>query len=122
MKGLGKNDVEARQRETEEAAARFIGGAALGPTKVEPAVAAAPAIAPKKKAKAGSKRYNFSLEDKVDKTIDKLSLLPRSFKASRSDVVRAGVAALKAMPREQAVELLRSVVGAEMDEDDTHDE
>lgn len=121
MKGLGKDTVDARQKENDEAAARFISGAPLASTRAETAVVI-PAVATKKKAKAGSKRFNFSLEDKVDKSIDKLSLLPRSFKASRSDVVRAGVAALQAMPRAQAVELLRSVVGAEADEDDTQGE
>ncbi|GAB6389989.1 hypothetical protein [Stutzerimonas marianensis] len=55
------------------------------------------------------KRVTFSLTDQISEEIDRLSLIPRSFRASRSDVVRAGVAALAAMPEEQVVALLDKV-------------
>lgn len=77
---------------------------------------------PKKAKKATFTRTNFSLSDKVNKQIDQLSLAPRTFKASRSDVVRAGVAALKAMPRADLVKLLAEVVGADSDEESAQEE
>ena len=52
------------------------------------------------------KRVTFSLTNQISEEIDRLSLVPRGFRASRSDVVRAGVAALAAMTEEQIVELL----------------
>lgn len=52
------------------------------------------------------KRVTFSLTDSISEEIDRLSLIPRGFRASRSDVVRAGIAALAAMTEEQIVELL----------------
>lgn len=55
------------------------------------------------------KRVTFSLTDQISEEIDRLSLIPRSFRASRSDVVRAGVAALAAMTEEQLVALLDEV-------------
>lgn len=58
---------------------------------------------------AAFKRVTFSLTDQISEEIDRLSLIPRGFRASRSDVVRAGVAALAAMPEEQLVALLDKV-------------
>ncbi len=55
---------------------------------------------------AGFKRITFSLSDQISAEIDRLSLVPREFRASRSDVVRAGIAALSAMTDEQLIELL----------------
>ncbi|WP_175649392.1 hypothetical protein [Pseudomonas aeruginosa] len=55
------------------------------------------------------KRVTFSLTDPISEEIDRLSLIPRGFRASRSDVVRAGVAALSAMTEEQVVALLEKV-------------
>ncbi|EPI5388435.1 TPA: hypothetical protein ACGBH7_000944 [Pseudomonas aeruginosa] len=55
------------------------------------------------------KRVTFSLTDQISEEIDRLSLIPRGFRASRSDVVRAGVAALAAMSEEQLVALLDKV-------------
>jgi Arc/MetJ-type ribon-helix-helix transcriptional regulator len=52
------------------------------------------------------KRVTFSLTDQISEEIDRLSLIPRGFRASRSDVVRAGVAALAAMSEEQLVAFL----------------
>ena len=55
------------------------------------------------------KRVTFSLTDQISEEIDRLSLIPRGFRASRSDVVRAGVAALADMTEEQVVALLDKV-------------
>lgn len=55
------------------------------------------------------KRVTFSLTDQISEEIDRLSLIPRGFRATRSDVVRAGVAALSAMSEEQVVALLEAV-------------
>jgi len=55
------------------------------------------------------KRVTFSLTDQISEEIDRLSLIPRGFRASRSDVVRAGVAALADMTEEQVVALLNKV-------------
>ena len=60
--------------------------------------------APTKAAKF--KRLNFSLDEAVDQEIERLSLIPRTFRATRSDVVRAGIAALAAMTDEQISELM----------------
>ena len=59
--------------------------------------------------KAVFKRVTFSLTDQISEEIDRLSLIPRGFRATRSDVVRAGVAALSAMSEEQVVALLEAV-------------
>lgn len=66
---------------------------------------ASPHAKPEKKAKV-FKRLNFSLDDSVDREIERLSLIPRTFRATRSDVVRAGIAALSAMSNEQITELM----------------
>lgn len=78
----------------------FIQGAKVDGKK---GVVAAPP-APTKEAKF--KRLNFSLDDSVDREIERLSLIPRTFRATRSDVVRAGIAALSAMSEEQIVEMM----------------
>lgn len=44
------------------------------------------------------KRLTFSLDENIDKEINELSLIPRSFRASRSDVVRAAVELLSTQP------------------------
>lgn len=59
--------------------------------------------------KAVFKRVTFSLTDQISEEIDRLSLVPRGFRATRSDVIRAGVAALSAMTEDQVVALLDKV-------------
>lgn len=116
LKGLDASSVAARQGVVDEQALKnFIGSAPLQAHSEEKPAENKPG----KKKPAGPKftRTNFSLSAKVNKQIDQLSLVPRTFKVNRSDVVRAGVAALKAMPRAQLIELLASVVGADTDEE-----
>jgi len=117
LKGLGKVDAEARLKSTENAALEFIGSASLVSQK-----AADPAPEKKKKPAAKAKRVNFSLDETLDKQIDKLSIMPRNFRATRSDVVRAGVLLLLSMPRADVIAKLREVVGAEDDTQEEHDQ
>lgn len=62
----------------------------------------------------------FSLDKKVNRAIDRLTLAPRNLKVSRSDVVRAGVLALQEMDQEQLQALLERVSKSEVigDEDE----
>ncbi|NWA11935.1 ribbon-helix-helix domain-containing protein [Pseudomonas gingeri] len=114
LKGLAKTSTDEKAQRTEDAALAFIGSASLvAPKPTEPAPEK------KKKPAAKSKRVNFSLDDSIDKQIDKLSMMPRNFKASRSDVIRAGVQLLLSMPRADVIAKLREVVGAD---EDTHEE
>ncbi|OKS22353.1 hypothetical protein [Pseudomonas aeruginosa] len=95
MAGL-KGLMKGQQLSTEEAVSAFINGASLK------------ANAPVQSA-AVFKRVTFSLTEQISEEIDRLSLVPRGFRATRSDVVRAGVAALSAMTEEQVVALLEKV-------------
>jgi len=54
-------------------------------------------------------RVNFSLTAEVSADIDALSLVPKTFRTSRSDVVKAGIIALKTMPKDELVALLDRV-------------
>lgn len=74
----------------------FIGGAAL---------VSADMLSPATK-RAVFKRTTFSLTDELNQQIDALSLTPRTFRVSRSDVVKAGVQALRKMPEAQLLALL----------------
>ena len=55
------------------------------------------------------KRVNLSLDSQVDTELDRLSLLPRDFKASRSDVVKAAVALLAKHSEAEIIEMLRNL-------------
>ncbi|MNI87722.1 hypothetical protein D3C73_1449450 [compost metagenome] len=55
------------------------------------------------------KRVNLSLDAQVDAELDRLSLLPRDFKASRSDVVKAAVALLSTHSDAEVIEMLRNL-------------
>ncbi|MNF18583.1 hypothetical protein D3C80_2227560 [compost metagenome] len=51
----------------------------------------------------------LSLDELIDAEIDRLSLLPRDFKTSRSDIVKAAVALLATRSDADVVELLRNL-------------
>jgi len=85
--------------------------------QAQPEPATEPVKAAKKPKGPTFKRTNFSLDEKTNRQIDKLSLAPRTFKASRSDVIRAGVKALTAMPRADLIALLATVVDADASEE-----
>lgn len=53
------------------------------------------------------KRLTFSLDDDIDKEINELSLIPRSFRATRSDVVRAAIALLRAQGESEIADLIK---------------
>jgi len=55
------------------------------------------------------KRFNFSLTDPVSKDIDEISLLPRDFKCSRSDVLKAAILSFKELSKAEQIENLRKV-------------
>jgi len=115
LKGLDAASVAARQGTvSEEDLKKFIGGA---PMQAQPEPATEPVKAAKKPKGPTFKRTNFSLDEKTNRQIDKLSLAPRTFKASRSDVIRAGVKALTAMPRADLIALLATVVDADASEE-----
>lgn len=56
-------------------------------------------------------RVAFMLDDPADKEVDRLSLLPRTFKVSRSKVVRVAVALLAAQTEEEVIRLLQRAHG-----------
>lgn len=55
------------------------------------------------------KRYNFSLTDDVSRDIDSISLLPRDFKCSRSDVVKAAICSLKNLSEQEKISILKEI-------------
>ncbi|MBD8671632.1 hypothetical protein [Pseudomonas lurida] len=120
LKGLTRADADTRNelasKSNDEAAAAFIGSAPVRSAPAEPRTPE-PALTKKKKG-TGPKfvRTNFSLDAKSIKQIDKLELYPRTFKVTRSDVVRAGLLALESMDKKAAIALLAKVSGAEPDE------
>lgn len=60
-------------------------------------------------AQAKFKRFNFSLTEPVSKDIDEISLLPRDFKCSRSDVLKAAILSFKKLSKAEQIEILRKV-------------
>lgn len=63
----------------------------------------------------------FSLDKKVNRAIDRLTLVPRNLKVSRSDIVRAGVLALQEMEPDLLQILLERVSRNEVIGDDDDD-
>lgn len=109
LKGLDAKSVSARQNASNPELDAFIGGAPVqGKTTAKRAGRKPNNIKPAK--------TTFSLTEAVNKDIDQLSLAPRSFKATRSDIIRAGVMVLKALPEQELIELLARVVGAESED------
>lgn len=82
--GIGSLKKDARSKAASKEADEFIAGA-----KVDGSRAEKPA-----KRERVYKRVTFSLSDDIDQEIDRLSLIPREFRASRSDVIRTAIALL----------------------------
>ncbi len=105
--------------DSDAAALEFISGAA-----VKSGGATAPAGRrrgrPPKKASElrNTTPTTFSLDKKVNRAIDRLTLAPRNLKVSRSDVIRAGVLALQEMEPSQLQTLLERVSRNEVIEDE----
>lgn len=88
----------------EEAALAFIAGAPLSATPK----------AKRKRRKAPTfVRTTFSLSKDLNQKIDKISLMPREFKASRSDVIRAAIVALRKLSKAEIIALLEDASKAE---------
>lgn len=97
LKGLSKS-IPTAILDTDMAADSFIGAAKVLHNGTEP-----------KSTGVRFKRVNLSLDAKVDAELDRLSLLPRDFRASRSDVVKAAVALLSTQTEENIIDMLRSL-------------
>ena len=115
LKGLTRQPapIEAEHHENNAAADAFISAAPVSTASV----------GRKRKKKAPTYvRTTFSLSKDLNKQIDKLSLTPRNFRATRSDVVRAGVLALLNMERPELLALLENASKAEPIDDVMQDE
>ena len=76
--------------------------------KIERFAAGADAIAaPIQESKAVFKRTTFSLTENLNKKIDELVFMPRTFRSSRSEVVKAAVLSLAELSEEEIVEILK---------------
>ncbi len=64
-----------------------------------------PTSIPDKK-KARGKPYTFYLDHCISEKIDKITLIPRTHRISRSDVIRAGIQLLEKIPQTQLDTLL----------------
>lgn len=96
--------VQLTREENDEAALAFIAAAPVSATHK-----------PKRKRKKAPTfvRTTFSLSKELNRQIDKISLMPRSFRASRSDVIRAGVIALQQLEKADLLALLETASKAE---------
>lgn len=52
-------------------------------------------------------RCTFSLTQDISDAIERLSLLPRTFHANRSEVVKAAVELLESLPEDRIIDLLK---------------
>lgn len=95
LKGLSKN---LPPPDSQDAADAFIGAAKVTHNGENP----------KPKARK-YKRVNLSLDEQVDAELDRLSLLPRDFKSSRSDVVKAAIALLATHSDAEVIDVLRNL-------------
>lgn len=93
LKGLGKDERHGQDIKAED----FIKGA----TK---------RVAALKVGKERTfERYTFSLTPEISHEIDRLSLVPRDFRATRSDVLKAAIAAFAALPESEQIKQLMQV-------------
>lgn len=95
--GIGSLKKPANTAATTPAADDFINGARVDGKNAKPTAA-------KEKV---YKRITFSLSEEIDKEVDRLSLVPRDFRASRSDVIRAAVALLGSLPEAEIARLIK---------------
>lgn len=95
--GIGSLKKTSNPAVNTPAADDFISGARVDGKSTKQAM-------PKEK---GYKRITFSLSEEVDKEVDRLSLIPRDFRASRSDVIRAAIALLGSVPEAEIARLIK---------------
>lgn len=96
--------VVAQTEANEEAALAFIAGAPLSAT---------PKAKRKRKKAPTFVRTTFSLSKDINLKIDKMALMPRDFKATRSDVVRAAILAMRKLGKAEIIALLEATSQAE---------
>lgn len=102
---IRKSDQVAPTTEAnDEAALAFISAAPVSATPE-----------PKRKRKKAPTfvRTTFSLSKDVNRQIDRISLLPRTFRISRSDVIRAGIMALQNLEKAELITMLENASKAE---------
>ena len=99
IKGLKKGD----RPEVEKQAENFIRGAA------DRVSGSAVVRGKKTNHQRVYERYTFSLTPAVSADINRLSLVSREFRINRSEVVKAGIEALKALSEDDLIEKLRQV-------------
>lgn len=104
MKDLRKRSpADEKPSEDKEALIQaFIDGAPMAATKKRGPYKST-------KSRAAFKRATFSLSENVEQDILKLSRTPRDFTINKSQVVRAGILALREMDRATLLELLERV-------------
>ncbi len=64
----------------------------------------------RRRKKKAHKPCIFSLTQEINDDINKLVLAPKDFKASRSDVIKAGIEVLKRMKKTELVEAIRRII------------
>ena len=55
------------------------------------------------------RRYTFSLTKAISDDIDRLTFAPNDFRINRSQIVKAGIQALKRLPKKELIDLLKQV-------------
>jgi Arc/MetJ-type ribon-helix-helix transcriptional regulator len=101
---------DAPVQDSDAAAQEFISGAAVkSSTSVAPAGRRRGRPPKKVSELRNTTPTMFSLDKKVNRAIDRLTLTPRNLKVSRSDIVRAGVLALQEMEPDLLQALLERV-------------
>ena len=98
-KGLTKEELPARDAAADPLAEQFIQGAKQRRDLTTP-----PA---KRRRTRQFIRCTFSLTQDISDAIERLSLLPRTFHSSRSEVVKAAIELLETMPEERVIDLLK---------------
>ena len=104
IRGLKKGDRPEREREAVKELAQDEETERKAQAFIKPSVS-------KSRKVRVYERYTFSLTPEVSADIDELTLASREFRVSRSEVVKAGVEALKGLSREQLAKVLRKVKG-----------
>jgi Arc/MetJ-type ribon-helix-helix transcriptional regulator len=101
----------------ETAAQEFISRAAVTSTSLSPSPSPTGLRRGRPPKKASELRKTapttFSLDKKVNRDIDRLTLVHKNLKLSRSDIIRAGVVALQGMDRDELLKLLERVSRSE---------
>lgn len=113
---------DAPAQDSDTAAQEFISGAAVKSSASVTPSGRRRGRPPKKLSELrNTTPTTFSLDKKVNRAIDRLTLAPRNLKVSRSDIVRAGVLALQEMEPDQLQALLERVSRSEVIDDSDDD-